>query len=268
MRWRAILGACGLHAIVYALVLTTPFKLEATELMVVPVVLVERTESTPEPAPPVIEVPEEFEERKREKDVELESEEVQTPEEEPSRLLPEEPVVTVEPVRPLAPAVRPSVADTDDDEAAEAIIIDPRYKIPPDPFAETAPSALARVTIATMCNRASLATRPDFCPSVSAEDRYFSVSARPPTGTDQSAYDPIFDIVATQSIIEGVVSGQAKHGVRSGSPELERIVDPKVGRHPEGLQNCTPVQTGLEGPSGIASGLELPLGSSDGIKCR
>ncbi|MEL6323496.1 MAG: hypothetical protein AAFQ84_04620, partial [Pseudomonadota bacterium] len=44
----------------------------------------------------------------------------------------------------------------------------------------------------------------------------------------------------------------------------------QVPRHPEGLQNCTPVQTGLDGPGGQVSGLTFDdrLGSSDGILCR
>ncbi|MEM6898646.1 MAG: hypothetical protein AAF583_02585 [Pseudomonadota bacterium] len=271
-RWRAILGTFSLHAIVYTLVLATPFKLEPTELTVVPVVLVERTESILEPPLPVIEAPVELEEPSRENDVELDNEQVQTPDEPAPRPLAEAPVVTVKPARPTAPTVQPSVTNTNDDEAAEAIVIDPRYRIPPDPFAETAPSVLTRVTMATMCNRASLATRPDFCPNITAEDRYFSSLEAPP-GWASSEYDPIFEIVETRkgldaaaAAVQSFFANQPKHGTRSGSPELEPIS--QVPKHPESF-TCTPVQTGLQGPGGtVSGGEEFTLGSSDGIQCR
>lgn len=265
-RWRAVLGALSLHAVVYSVVLSTPFKPEPTDIRVVPVVLVERSSKiVEEEVSPPIEVPDEAEEESSELDDAPETIEEPPPEEPPEADVPQTAAIVADPVRPPAPAVEPSLRDTDEEDV---ILIDPRYEIPFDSFAETAPSAMSRVIIATTCARASRTTRPDYCPEISIEDRYFSVSARPSVETVLEAYDPIFDIVATQSVIEGWFAGQPKHGTRSGSPELEGLVDPNIANHAEGLKNCTPVQTGLEGPTGIPSGLELRLGSSDGIQCR
>ncbi|MEO0882650.1 MAG: hypothetical protein AAFY34_07930, partial [Pseudomonadota bacterium] len=244
--WRSLMGALSLHAIVYALVLTTPFELEASERSVVPIVLVERSEPAEEAPIPIVERLEEAEEATGEPDIPPSEESTEITPEEPAPQLPPDPsTVSTELLRPPVPTVEPSLEDTDDSEAREeAIVIDPRYKIPFDPFAETAPTAMSRVVVAMTCARSSAAARPEFCPDITDEERYY-VTFNAPSEWGEPTYDPVFDVVVAQSILEGEIqdffANQAKHGTRSGSAELERIVDPKVANHAEGLQNCSAV---------------------------
>ncbi|MEM9669329.1 MAG: hypothetical protein AAF950_10430 [Pseudomonadota bacterium] len=264
--WRAVFGTLTLHIAVFSIILGTPVKLEARQSSIIPVVLVESAREEEDEPVIVPELVEESDTDSGDLDLKPIPDEIVLEEPEPPtpKPLPPAPLIEALPTRPLAPTVEQSVIDTDEPEAAEAIVIDPRYKIPFDPFAETAPTAISRFTVATMCARSSRATRPEFCPDISTEDRYYSMLDRP-TEWSRSTYDPVFDIVATQSIIEKFAAKQSRHSTRSGSAELEPLS--QVPRHPEALP-CTPVQTGLQGPSGIASGLELPLGSTDGIQCR
>ena len=269
MEKRALFGAAALHLLVLPLLVTWPIEVRPADRAIVPVVLVERTLPPPaeEETPPEIAPPVEDEAQNAEPaEPVLEPEPQPEPVTAPPEPLPETPVPVSAERRPPAPSVVPSVTPEDDAETAqEAIVIDPRYKIPYDPFAETAPTALSRVVTATTCARSGRDTRPAWCPNYSDEDLYYSAFARPNDGTEPT-YDPVFDIAFAQSTLERFAAGQSRHGVRSGSPELEPLT--QVPRHPDGLQNCTPVQTGLEGPGGQVSGLELPLGSSDGIFCR
>lgn len=256
--WRALVGTFSLHGIVYAIVLFTPFRIESRAPTIVPVVLVERPAlREEEPIPPVAPGDQEVETT----DTEVST--VDTPEpptEVPtSKPLPDAEVSLSETSRPPAPTVEPSVAN---EEEPEAIIIDPRYEIPFDSFAETAPSALARVTVSTMCARASLATRPDFCPEISIEDRYFSAATDP---SARGGYDPRGDIVAAQSTIENAAAAPLSRGINLGIVTLKRSA--RLPKHAEALP-CAPVQTGLQGPAAIETDLEAALGSTDGIQCR
>ncbi|MEO1476929.1 MAG: hypothetical protein AAFS13_11170, partial [Pseudomonadota bacterium] len=148
--WRAIVGAVCLHGVVLSLVFGVPIELDPPIRTIVPVVLVERATPVDEVPELIVEVPDLAEEASGETEIPPEIDPTdRLPEPPAPKPLPQAPVIVAEPAQPPPQTVRPSNIDTDDADAAEAIVIDPRYKIPFDPFAERAPSALSRVVMAT-----------------------------------------------------------------------------------------------------------------------
>ena len=83
----------------------------------------------------------------------------------------------------------------------------------------------------------------------------------------QHRYDPIYDVVAAQTVLERFGGRQAK-ARPTGSSEVAAVGGQP--RHAEGLPGCpTNGQSiGLDGAGGQPGGLSAPRGSTDGIFCN
>ena len=185
---RARLGALGLHVAVGLIMLSMqvspiepdPVEIVSIDLVSSPVLASE------EIAPPPVEVdlPE-------------------PPIPEPEDLSQDDPVpetavpVTPPPAPPVAIAPIIRAAPAPETEEEEETPINPAYIIRRDPFAETAPSASARVAASVMCARTNRETRPAFCPDITDDDLRFAALAR--AQGDLGGYSPRGDTMFAQS---------------------------------------------------------------------
>ncbi|MEL7128388.1 MAG: hypothetical protein AAGK23_02480 [Pseudomonadota bacterium] len=261
--WRAVCGTVVLHAFAFFVVASWQFSPKPPSYRPITIEIVELPAvDTPSDSLPSLPEPEPLEEEPVDPDP-VEPVDEASEEKEPKQAAERLPQAVVAVAPP--PSESESELGEEEEDQNQSVFIDPRYIIPPDPFAETVPSALSRVVRATACSRTSRTSRPAFCPEYSTEDLFEAELAQANSGR-APAYDPIYDIAATQSVLESFIARQPKHGTRSGSAELEPIA--ALPRHAEALP-CAPVQTGLQGPGGLVSGgEEFTLGSTDGIQCR
>ncbi len=274
-RARAWLGAAGLHMLAIIVLLSVTFKplqpnaleLLSIELVdarpidpVTPVREPEPEPELPEPISPIVPPPEPEQELELVPDPEPEPLPAQ-----PQALPPQSAIIRSPP--PPAPAQL-----EDDDEEDE---IPPQYLIRRDPFLEVAPSGAARVSAAVMCARTNRETRPAFCPDIDDEDKRFALLAR--AQGDLGGYSPrdevifagtTFDEYARQQGYETFRDRQERYraiGATGGSPIVTQGID--VPRHAEGLQNCTPVRTGIARVGGGTDGLTTELSNGSEVFC-
>lgn len=163
------------------------------------------------------------------------------------------------------------------DEEVLATDINPDYVYKFDPFAETAPTPLARVVRAANCSRVNRETRMPFCPNYDENDIFLAATN---TGLQsrwgQADYDPIGDIAVAKSSIgafgdkaayqnyaEGFRSGQVKPQFR-GSSELHRVNfdDPVV---PD--ENCRAIPFGFSGPAAGTLDSNVAPSDSKAVHC-
>ena len=269
---RARLGAAGLHILLGMIVLSVnvaPLDFESPSVLSIE--LVDAPVLAPEPddiaPPPLAPVP-----------VEPEPILLDAPVPETERPETTEVPVSSPPAPPvaIAPIIRAAPAPEPDTEEEEETPINPAYIIRRDPFAETAPSASARVAASVMCARTNRETRPAFCPDITDDDLRFAALAR--AQGDLGGYSPREDSLFAQSTLNrfaGVSSGyekfrerqQSLDEVASTGASPVRALGIGVDRHPEGLQNCTPVRTGIARVGGGTDGLSTELTNGSEVFC-
>lgn len=272
-RSRAIFGAGVLHIGLLAGVLTWQPVVPAPRQETIPVVLIEvpaiepETVADPEPDPELAPVrAAEPEVRNIAPDpVEPAPAQRQQARPEPEARDEKAPAQdTFQPAPSLPPPVSPgvAVAQVPEEEDPEPGI-DPRYVYKFDPFAERAPSALARVSRAVNCLRANLETRPSFCPDYD-EDQLFlaSIAANRQSNWGQLAYDPVRDIAAARGALGQFTANQDK-ARSTGSSEVARATFDKVVIPDE---DCQPVPFGFGSNGGADSNIALP--DSKTVYCR
>ena len=268
---RAWLGAAGLHVLAILALLPLSFKplpptsLEPVSIELVDAPLIEPAEPVeddvepeplePEPVAPIEPTPPEPEPAPE-----------PVPEAAPEPPAPPPPALTT-----VAPPPAPEVLEDDDEEDE----IPPQYLIRRDPFLEVAPSGAARVSASVMCARTNRETRPAFCPDIDDEDKRFALLAR--AQGDLGGYSPrdevifagtTFDEYARQQGYETFRDRQERYraiGATGGSPIVTQGVD--VPRHAEGLENCTPVRTGIARVGGGTDGLTTELSNGSEVFC-
>jgi len=120
-------------------------------------------------------------------------------------------------------AQTPPVEPADKASEAAASDIPPEYVYQYDPFAEIAPTALARVSRAVNCARANRETRPAFCPEYDEDQAFLaSLSQNRVEGWEQAQYDPVADIAAARSAFGAFSAAQAKPTFTGKSESFER----------------------------------------------
>lgn len=274
-RARSICGAIALHVVVLAMLAVWLPRPPAgrpntisVELIEIPFAEVEAPVELPDPDPEADAEMEDQAEQVQQADRPLKEDQPLPAPEPESR--------AVEAIPEVAEASGVALVDAGEVDQAEAgpqpekPEIDPRYVIQYDPFSEAPPSAFARVGRAINCVRVNRATRPAFCPDYDDDDIAFAILERQRQAAIPGArprYDPVYDIAATQNVLERF-SGRQTRAVSPGGSELGRIEH--LERHPDGLKGCTSNgQTlGLDGANGGAPGGGLPLGSTDGVFCN
>lgn len=269
---RARLGALGLHLAAGLIVLSVHIHpIAQDDLKILSIELVEARSIEPEVATvePLPELPRD----NPEPDVDLE---VVAPQPQPQpeiEPLPQAPAPST-PRIAIAPIVEPEAEEDD-----EAETINPAYIIRRDPFLEIAPSASARVSASVMCSRTNRETRPAFCPEIDDEDVRFAMLAR--AQGDIGDYSPAGDTLFAQSTFNQVASprnnlekyGERYERVRQSLDEVAsntgspiRRLGVGIERHAEGLQNCTPVRTGIARTGGV-DGLSIELSNGSEVFC-
>lgn len=269
---RARLGAAGLHILLAMIVLSvnvSPLDFEAPDVLSIE--LVDAPMLAPEPddiAPPPL-APDPVEPEPLLQDAPVPETERPETIEAPESPPPAPPVV-------IAPIIRAAPAPEPDTEEEEETPINPAYIIRRDPFAETAPSASARVTASVMCARTNRETRPAFCPDITDDDLRFAALAR--AQGDLGGYSPREDSLFAQSTFNrfaGVSSGYKKFRERqqsldefasTGASPIQQF-GVHIPRHPDGLKNCTPVRTGIARVGGGTDGLSTELTNGSAVFC-
>lgn len=279
-RGRAVLGAFALHIVMFAMLAVWRPERPPPLPDTIPIILVELP---PLPAPePEVEPP-------PPEPIEREVERVAAPPETPDAAPSEEPVAP-EPDPPEVAAV-PELADPsgappvpveeeeEEEEAAaapeepdvpEAPEIDPRYVVEFDPFAETAPTAMARVSKAVNCSRVNRDTRPAFCPEYTDDELYYARLRGDEFGGD-SRYDPVYDAAIAQDTAGKFANWFADRQARARAltrttvgSENPLIVH--LDRNSAGLQGCNTTSSG--GFDGAEGRQDLGLGATDDIFCE
>jgi len=227
-RWvKAVSGALFIHIVGFAGLMTwRPDPLPLIET--IPVVLIElppivsKPAPVPTPVPPaepdLLQEPEPVKEFVPEPDPQplpVEAEEVVDNIDSVREAGPAEEEIETLVARDPAPPAGVSLAQTrpEDTEAKDAVTseIPPQYVYTYDPFAETAPSALARVSRAVNCARANRETRPAFCPNYDEDDLFIASLAQNRTpGWEQGGYDPVADIIVARSALGDFSAAQLK----------------------------------------------------------
>jgi|GEM_PF-2661511 len=277
-RGRAWLGAGALHLLALLLMLTATFKplppapVEVISIELVdarpdpPVEPAQETEpETPEPepiAPP--RTPASEPEHVQEADTIPEDTAPESPTPEPPT------VIAVAPPYPSAPPELDVLDEKDPDDE-----IPPQYMIRRDPFLEVAPSGAARVSASVMCARTNRETRPAFCPDIDDEDKRFALLAR--AQGDLGSYSPRDETLFARSTLNRFATSGRYQRFRERQQSLDefastgaspvRQLGVQTPRHAEGLQNCTPVRTGIARVGGGTDGLSTELTNGSEVFC-
>ena len=217
LRFQALIGALLLHIALFGFLLTWRPSILPGPPDIIPIVLIELSsevlEITPvadaeieTDPPPVLAEPETIpdfipDSEPRPEPVEVKRiEDVSQPEQ--NSAPPQEPFETELASEPAAPSgVTFALSDETEKAASQAANPDipPQYIYKFDPFAETAPTALARSVVAINCSRANRETRPDFCPNYDEDDLFLAgLSQNRPSAWGQT-YDPVGDIAVARA---------------------------------------------------------------------
>jgi len=255
-RWNPpIAGALLLHVVAFSALMTWRPKPLPPGPVTIPITLIElppptsapEPELEPEPEPEIEPEPEETEE----------AEELIEPvqEDAPS----EEEVETFVAIEPAPPAGI-SLAQTgeDDTDVKDAVTkeIPPEYVYTYDPFAETAPTALARVSRAVNCARANRETRPAFCPDYDEDDVFIAtLSQNRGSAWGQASFDPVQDIAAYRSALGNFTAKQQKPQFTGKSESFDRTHphDPEL---PD--KGCRYISYGFSDPFALDKNAAVP----------
>lgn len=274
-RVQAFAGAAGLHFLAGAVLLTwRPAPLPAGP-ETIPVLLVElpaseaATESVvevveeDEPEPDRLQDPEPTplyrpDEEPLPLPVEAPPDPERSEEREERRLSEEEirSLVQADPAPPAGVSLAQAGEDKSEQSKASVKDIPPQFVYTYDPFAETAPTALARVTRAINCSRANRETRPAFCPNYNEDDVYLAtLTQNRPSGWEQASYDPVLDIAAARSALGNFSAAQAKPAFNGRSESFGRTHphDPVL---PD--KDCQRVAYGFSDPGQLDRGAAVP----------
>lgn len=145
-------------------------------------------------------------------------------------------------------------ASTSQDEKLQ--VIDPQYVYKYDPFAEIAPTGLARFTRALNCARTNRDTRPAFCPDYDDDDLYIATFTRNrPEGWEQGGYDPVLDIATARSALGNFKARQIKPQFTGRSEGFGRshLHDPSL---PD--QGCRYISSGGGDPFALDQDAAIP----------
>ena len=160
------------------------------------------------------------------------------------------------------PEVRPGVGLAPVPDIQE---VDPQYVYTPDPFAETAPTLFARVSIAMNCSRINRDARPAFCPNYDEDDVYLAaIGAQRPSAWEQAQYDPVQDIANAQTALQRFQQRQSKH-----RPNASAVV-PGVDFHPVTIPDadCVATPYGFGGPAGPNDSFTPGVPDSKALHCK
>jgi hypothetical protein len=271
---RAWLGAALLHVFALLIVLTAtvkPLPPEPREFVSIEIVEVPK-ETIEEIAEPDIQTPDPVAP-------------VEPPNPEPAPI--EEPEIIVEQVAPETPTPPPPTViavapppsapadpiEPDDEEAQDTI--PPQYLIRRDPLLEVAPSGAARVSASVMCARTNRETRPSFCPDIDDEDIRFAQLAR--AQGDLGSYSPRDETLFARSTLNRFATSGGYQRFHERQQSLDefastgaspvRQLGVQTRRHAEGLENCTPVRTGIARVGGGTDGLTTELSNGSEVFC-
>lgn len=235
-RGRAVMGTLVLHSVVVAgLFITWRPPVGNAPPEPIPVVLIELparveppAETPPDPPPDTDPEPE------PEPEAEPVTPEISEAEVRPEPDTPDEKLPEDEPEGENQTASGAIVAqagvETDRPETPLQPEIDPRFKVEFDPFAEIAPSGLARVSRAVNCARVNRDTRPAFCPDYDEEDLQLAgLNREKNVFRTSNTYDPVYDIAGARSTLERF-SGRQVIRRPNGQSEVARtsLTDPVV----------------------------------------
>ena len=217
LRFQAFVGALLLHISLFGLLMTWRPSILPAPPETIPIILVELPPQTPdispvpeieiEPdTPPVLAEPETVpdfipEAEPRPEPVEVERvEDVSEPEQAPA--LPQEAPEIQFAGEPAAPSgVTLALSEETEKDASQAAMSDipPQFVYKFDPFAETAPTALARTVVAINCARANRETRPAFCPDYDEDELLLQAFADGRPSEWEQAYNPVKDIAVARA---------------------------------------------------------------------
>jgi len=283
------MGAVGVHVVMAALLLTwrvvpLPAQQQPIPVELVEIAIIELAKEAPEE---IIVAPE--------SSTELLDEELAPAE--PEVLQVETPVLDLPEVSEAAPEVpeRAEPAEVPEalpppgislareaDEAREELIsekaetdgeapglrleeLPPEYVYKFDPFAETAPTALARVSKAVNCARVNRETRPAFCPNYDENDLFLaSLTENRPGEWEQVAYDPVQDAASALDALGRFSAKQFKFRP-NGRSEIGRANFQKVVIPDE---DCTAIGFGFENTVPGQPGHDISNPDAKAVYCR
>lgn len=125
-----------------------------------------------------------------------------------------------------------------------------------DPFAETAPTAGARVSRAINCARANRETRPSFCPDFDEDDLFLAALGQGrPSEWERASYDPVLDIAAARSALGNFKARQIQPQFTGHSESFVQTHrhDPVV---PD--KDCQAVPFGFADPFALDKNVAIP----------
>ena len=169
------------------------------------------------------------------------------------------PGVSLAEAAPLRDGLKENVQTTVQDDTP------PEFVYEYDPFAETAPTLFARVSLAVNCSRVNRDTRPEFCPNYDDEDVYLAaIGAARPSAWEQASYDPVLDLANAQSALGRFTARQSKHRP-NGRSEV-----PGVDFHPVKIldEDCVATPFGFGGPDGPNGTVTPGVPDSKAVHCR
>jgi len=281
---RAITGAVGIHVATIALLLMwravplpaqqEPIRVELVDIPVIelprrPEIVTEpELEAEDEPLPTETEV------------LRADAPAPDVPElAEPAPFVPEivEPAPIADALAPSGPSLAQEVDKVPEQLASDALeaqgeapgiekdAVPPEFVYVFDPFAETAPTALARVSKAINCARVNRETRPAFCPNYDENDLFLaSLAANRPSEWDQVAYDPVQDAAVALDTLGRFSARQSKFGPNGrseiGRTDFQNVVIPD--------EDCAAIGFGFENTVPGQPGHAVNIPDAKAVYCR
>ena len=278
LRFRAFGGALVLHIALFGLLLTWRPSLLPTPAQTIPIILVELPPEAPEirpppeieiepELPPVLDPPEttpDFIPAPEPRPEPVETERVADkpqPEEAPAPLQ-EPPETTLEraPAAPAGVTLAPRIEAEQAPSQAATSDIPPQYVYKFDPFAETAPTALARTVVAVNCARANRETRPAFCPDYDEDELLVQAFAGGRPSEWEQAYNPVQDIAVARAELGGSVV--ARFQERQQKPQFTGRSESFGRAHPHDPilpdRDCRRVSVGFNDPFALDGNAAVP----------
>ena len=144
-------------------------------------------------------------------------------------------------------------------------VLPPEYVYKFDPFAETAPTALARVSKAINCARVNRETRPAFCPNYDEDDLFLaSIAANRPSEWEQVAYDPVLDAATARGALGRFSARQESFGPNGrseiGRSNFQKVVIPD--------EDCVAIGFGFENTVPGQPGHAVSIPDDKAVYCR
>jgi len=141
----------------------------------------------------------------------------------------------------------------------------PEYVYKFDPFAETAPTALVRVSKAVNCARVNRETRPAFCPNYDENDLFLaSLAANRPSEWEQVSYDPVLDAATARAALGRFSARQEKFGPNGrseiGRTDFQKVVIPDA--------DCSAIGFGFENTVPGQPGHAVSIPDAKAVYCR